>query len=109
MGASDYSNTIEVTLSPVNPPAAPIDLTASMSGGYVVLNWQDVSTNEIQFYVFDLIHIDVTKGALHPVRRQCFCHIGIRQIHPIDRFHQFHSHNKITRRIRIFLVTQNRE
>ena len=51
MGASDYSNTVEVTLSPVNPPAAPINLTAAMSGGYVVLNWQDVSTNEIQFYI----------------------------------------------------------
>jgi hypothetical protein len=51
MGASDYSNTVEVTLSPVNPLAAPINLTAAMSGGYVVLNWQDVSTNEIQFYV----------------------------------------------------------
>jgi hypothetical protein len=51
MGASDYSNTVEVTLSPLNPPAAPINLTAAMSGGYVVLNWQDVSTNEIQFYV----------------------------------------------------------
>lgn len=51
MGASDYSNTIEVTLSPVNPPAAPINLTAGTSGGYVMLNWQDVSTNEIEFYV----------------------------------------------------------
>lgn len=51
MGASDYSNTVEVTLSPVNPPAAPINLTAAMSGDYVALNWQDVSTNEIQFYV----------------------------------------------------------
>ena len=51
MGASDYSNTVEVTLSPLNPPAAPINLTAAMSGGYVALNWQDVSTNEIQFYV----------------------------------------------------------
>ncbi|HZI87354.1 MAG TPA: fibronectin type III domain-containing protein [Pyrinomonadaceae bacterium] len=51
MGASDYSNTVEVTLSPLSPPAAPINLTAALSGGYVVLNWQDVSTNEIQFYV----------------------------------------------------------
>ena len=51
MGASDYSNTVEVTLSPVNPPAAPINLMAAMSGNFVVLNWQDVSTNEIQFYV----------------------------------------------------------
>ena len=51
MGASDYSNTVEVKLTPVNPPAVPINLTAAMSGGYVVLNWQDVSTNEIQFYI----------------------------------------------------------
>ena len=51
MGASDYSNTVEVTLSPLNPPAAPINLTAGTSGGSVMLNWQDVSTNEIEFYV----------------------------------------------------------
>jgi hypothetical protein len=51
MGASGYSNTVEVKLSPVNPPAAPLNLTAAMSGDYVVLNWQDASTNEIQFYV----------------------------------------------------------
>jgi hypothetical protein len=51
MGASDYSNTVEVTLSPLNPPAAPINVTAVMSGGYVVLNWQDVSANEIQFFI----------------------------------------------------------
>jgi hypothetical protein len=51
MGASGYSNTVEVKLSPVNPPASPLNLTAAMSGDYVVLNWQDVSTNEIQFYV----------------------------------------------------------
>lgn len=50
-GASDYSNTVEVTLSPLNPPAAPLNLMAAMSGDHVVLNWQHVSTNEIQFYV----------------------------------------------------------
>jgi hypothetical protein len=51
MGASDYSNIVEVTLSPMNPPAAPINLTAAMGGSGVVLNWQDVSTNEVQFYI----------------------------------------------------------
>jgi predicted phage tail protein len=35
----------------VSPPAAPINLSAAISGGYVALNWQDASTNEIQFYV----------------------------------------------------------
>ena len=51
MGASAYSNTVEVFVPPVSLPAAPSNLTAAMSGVYVVLNWQDNSTNEIDFYV----------------------------------------------------------
>lgn len=51
MAPSGYSNAVEVTLPPANPPAAPSNLTAAMSGANVVLNWQDNSANEIQFYV----------------------------------------------------------
>ena len=50
-GFSDYSNTVQVTLSPSSPPAGPSNLTAGNNAGNVVLNWQDNSTNEIQFYV----------------------------------------------------------
>jgi len=34
-----------------DPPAAPGNLTAAMSGANVVLNWQDNAATEIQFYV----------------------------------------------------------
>ncbi|HSE30113.1 MAG TPA: hypothetical protein VLA93_00910 [Pyrinomonadaceae bacterium] len=51
MGSSPYSNSVAVTLSPSDPPAAPSNLTTSMSGTSVVLNWQDNSANETQFYV----------------------------------------------------------
>jgi hypothetical protein len=51
IGASEYSNTVEVMVPPVNPPAAPGNLAAAMDGTYVVLNWQDNSTNESQFYI----------------------------------------------------------
>jgi Fibronectin type III domain len=52
MGLSGPSNVIEVVVPPPNPPpAAPSNLTAAMSGANVVLNWQDNSTNESQFYV----------------------------------------------------------
>jgi hypothetical protein len=51
MGFSEYSNTSVVTLSPLNPPAAPSNLTSAMSGANVVLNWQDNSDNEMQFDV----------------------------------------------------------
>jgi predicted phage tail protein len=51
MGPSGYSNTVEVIVPPVNPPAAPGSLAAAMDGAYVVLSWQDNSTNESQFYV----------------------------------------------------------
>jgi hypothetical protein len=51
MGASDPSNTIEVIIIPGDPPAAPSNLEAEMSGEDVVLSWQDNSTNESQFYV----------------------------------------------------------
>ncbi|MGB4979421.1 MAG: hypothetical protein WBR35_21995 [Anaerolineae bacterium] len=51
MGLSDPSNTVEVTMPPLNPPAAPSDLMAEMSGIHVVLNWQDNSNNEDLFVV----------------------------------------------------------
>ena len=51
MTVSDYSASLEATEPPLAPPAAPTNLTAAMDGTYVVLNWQDNSTNEIQFYV----------------------------------------------------------
>lgn len=52
VGASDYSNTVEVAVPPLDPPtAAPSNLTATMSGANVALNWQDNSTNETQFYI----------------------------------------------------------
>lgn len=51
MGVSDYTNTVQVTVPGVNPPAAPSNLTAAMSGANVVLNWQDNSNNETQFYI----------------------------------------------------------
>jgi hypothetical protein len=51
VGASGYSNTVEVSVPPVSLPAAPSNLTAAMSGTNVVLTWQDNSTNEIDFYV----------------------------------------------------------
>lgn len=51
MGLSDPSNTVEIVVPPANPPAAPSNLTAAMSGIDVVLNWQDNSTNESQFVV----------------------------------------------------------
>ncbi len=51
MGVSGYSNTVEVSVPPPSLPAAPSNLTTAMSGSNVVLNWQDNSTNEIQFYI----------------------------------------------------------
>jgi hypothetical protein len=51
MGASDPSNTIEVTVDLGDPPAAPSNLTAELSDADVVLSWQDNSNNESQFYV----------------------------------------------------------
>ena len=52
MGPSGPSNTVEASVPPPNPPpAAPSNLTAAMSGVAVVLNWQDNSTNESQFYI----------------------------------------------------------
>jgi hypothetical protein len=51
IGPSPYSNTVEVTVPAASPPAAPSNLTAEMSDGYVVLNWQDNSINENQFFV----------------------------------------------------------
>jgi hypothetical protein len=51
MGISGYSNTIEITVPAANPPAAPSNLAAAMSGADVVLTWQDNSNNEAQFYV----------------------------------------------------------
>ena len=51
IGASGYSNTVEVFVPPVSLPAAPSNLTAAMSGTNVVLSWQDNSSNEIDFYV----------------------------------------------------------
>lgn len=51
MGASGYSNTVEVFVPPVSLPAAPSNLTAAMSDVNVVLTWQDNSSNEIDFYV----------------------------------------------------------
>lgn len=52
VGASGYSNTVQVTVPPLAPPtAAPSNLTAAMSGANVMLNWQDNSTNETQFYI----------------------------------------------------------
>jgi hypothetical protein len=51
VGPSGYSNTVEVMVPPVNPPTAPGNLAAAMDGSYVVLTWQDNSTNESQFYV----------------------------------------------------------
>jgi hypothetical protein len=51
MGSSPYSNSVAVTLPPSDPPAAPSNLTASMSGTSVLLNWQDNSVNETQFYI----------------------------------------------------------
>ena len=51
MGASAYSNTAEASYG-ANPPAAPrTTLTTAMSEARVVLNWQDNSTNESQFYI----------------------------------------------------------
>ena len=50
-GLSGFSNTVEVLVPPASPPAAPGNLTAAMSGANVVLNWQDNSTNESQFYI----------------------------------------------------------
>ena len=49
MGASVYSNTLEVSEAPLNPPAAPSNLTTAMSGASVVLNWLDNSANENEF------------------------------------------------------------
>ena len=51
MGASGYSNIVEVSVPPVSLPIPPSSLTASTSDVNVVLNWQDNSTNELQFYV----------------------------------------------------------
>jgi len=51
VGASGYSNTVEVSEPPLNPPVAPGSLTSAMDGTTVLLNWQDNSTNESQFYV----------------------------------------------------------
>jgi fibronectin type III domain protein len=52
MGPSGPSNTVEASVPPPNPPpAAPSNLTAAMSGANVMLNWQDNSTNESQFYI----------------------------------------------------------
>jgi hypothetical protein len=51
MGLSDPSNTIEVTVGAGNPPAAPSSLLAEMNGSDVLLNWQDNSLNEEQFYI----------------------------------------------------------
>ncbi len=52
VGASGYSNPVEVAVPPLAPPtAAPGNLTAAMSGANVVLNWQDNTANETQFYI----------------------------------------------------------
>ncbi|HJS17828.1 MAG TPA: fibronectin type III domain-containing protein [Anaerolineales bacterium] len=51
MGLSGYSNTVQVSLASPSLPTAPGNLTAAMNGVNVVLNWQDNSTNEIDFYV----------------------------------------------------------
>ena len=51
MGLSDPWNTVEIVVPPLNPPAAPSNLTAAMSGANVVLNWQDNSNNQSQFVV----------------------------------------------------------
>jgi hypothetical protein len=51
MGASAYSNTVEVPVPALSLPAAPSNLTAVISGANVVLNWKDNSTNESQFYI----------------------------------------------------------
>jgi hypothetical protein len=51
MGLSGPSNTVEIVIPPASPPAAPSNLTASMSGASVVLNWQDNSNNETQFLI----------------------------------------------------------
>lgn len=51
MGASGYSNTVEVAVPAASLPAAPGNLVAALSGVDVVLNWQDNSANESQFYV----------------------------------------------------------
>ena len=50
MGASSYSNTVEVSVSAVSLPAATSNLTAVMNGVNIVLNSQDNSTNETKFY-----------------------------------------------------------
>jgi hypothetical protein len=51
MGPSAYSNTVELVIPAANPPAAPSNLTSILSGANIVLNWQDNSTNESQFYI----------------------------------------------------------
>jgi predicted phage tail protein len=51
MGLSTPSNTVEIVVPALNPPVAPSNLTAAMSGVNVVLNWQDNSTNESLFQV----------------------------------------------------------
>jgi len=51
MGASDYSATLEVATPPLNPPAAPSNLAAAMSGTNVSLSWHDNAANETQFFV----------------------------------------------------------
>jgi hypothetical protein len=51
MGASIPSNIIEVTIGSGTPPLAPSNLTAEMDINNVLLNWQDNSSDENQFYI----------------------------------------------------------
>lgn len=51
MGPSAYSNTVELVIPPATPPTAPSNLTLALNGADIVLNWQDNSTNETQFYI----------------------------------------------------------
>lgn len=55
MGASGYSNVVEVTMptsgTTTSAPAAPSGLAAATSGTEVALSWGDNSTNESLFYI----------------------------------------------------------
>jgi hypothetical protein len=70
MGPSGYSNTVEVMVPAAAAPAAPSNLVAAMNGVNVVLNWQDNSTNESQFYIERCQGAGCTSLGLRQ-RRQC--------------------------------------